>query len=375
MEKMIFGISILIIIAAILIGIYAYGHIKRVLSFYQIKTDKKPLKIVLILTSIVIAFTGISMWRIGAVIVLHWMACAIILDIIQYIIRKGKKQKTFIFWDKLYGCGIIPIIITVLVLIFGYWNIMNVVEKNYTVTTEKDIRTEGYRAVLLSDLHLGTTLNEEQLKKVCKRIESTNPDFVILCGDISDERTSKEQLENGISILASISNKYGIYYVYGNHDRGTYRKNADFTAKDLKLTLQKNNITIVKDKAVKINDEITFVGREDIRASKDTKRKSQESLLAKIDSDSFILLADHQPVELEKNNEYGVDLQVSGHTHGGQVFPVGILSDLLGFGELNYGYKKMEHLQVIVTSGIGGWGYPVRTGHHSEYVVIDIAKK
>lgn len=85
-------------------------------------------------------------------------------------------------------------------------------------------------------------------------------------------------------------------------------------------------------------------------------------------------MVDHQPVDLNVNDELKVDLQISGHTHGGQMFPVGLISDFLGFGEMNYGYQKLNYMQVIVSSGIAGWGYPLRTGSHSEYVIIDIKK-
>lgn len=63
---------------------------------------------------------------------------------------------------------------------------------------------------------------------------------------------------------------------------------------------------------------------------------------------------------------------LSGHTHGGQIWPMGVMTDILGFGEMNYGYRKVNNMQVIVTSGIAGWGYALRTGSHSEYVMIEV---
>ena len=89
----------------------------------------------------------------------------------------------------------------------------------------------------------------------------------------------------------------------------------------------------------------------------------------------FILLLDHQPSELEKNSELGYDLQLSGHTHKGQIWPVGLISELFNFNELEYGYKEIDDFKVIVSSGISGWNYPIRTGSKSEYVIIDILKQ
>ena len=99
-----------------------------------------------------------------------------------------------------------------------------------------------------------------------------------------------------------------------------------------------------------------MIGRDD----RSHQRVSTSDLLQNVSSDDFLLLMDHQPVELDTNNQLQIDLQVSGHTHGGQMFPVGILSEWLGFGE------------IVVSSGIAGWGYPLRTGSQSEYLIINI---
>ena len=83
-------------------------------------------------------------------------------------------------------------------------------------------------------------------------------------------------------------------------------------------------------------------------------------------------MLDHQPLGLNDNAATSVDLQISGHTHAGQIWPTGTLMQLMGISELNYGYKKIEDMDMIVTSGIGGWGYPIRTGKHCEYVIVDV---
>ncbi len=81
-------------------------------------------------------------------------------------------------------------------------------------------------------------------------------------------------------------------------------------------------------------------------------------------------MADHQPIESEENDAQGVDLQLSGHTHAGQIWPTGVLSELLG--ALNYGQYRTGGCDVIVSSGIAGWAYAMRTGEHCEYVVVDL---
>lgn len=85
------------------------------------------------------------------------------------------------------------------------------------------------------------------------------------------------------------------------------------------------------------------------------------------------MLLDHQPGKLKENEEAGFDLQISGHTHAGQIWPTGPLMELMGINEINYGHRRLNTLDVIVSSGIAGWGYPVRTGGHSEYVMIHLS--
>ena len=93
--------------------------------------------------------------------------------------------------------------------------------------------------------------------------------------------------------------------------------------------------------------------------------------MEKVDRNDFLLLIDHKPLELDVNADLGYDLQLSGHTHGGQIFPTGLFTKLFGNG-MNYGYEKIKDFQVIVSSGMGGWAYPFRTGSNSEFLVVDI---
>ena len=175
-------------------------------------------------------------------------------------------------------------------------------------------------------------------------------------------------MQQTFQALSTIQNQYGIYYVYGNHDQALYASQPAFTPEILKQTIEQNNIHILCDDSIRIQDEITLIGRDD----RSHQRVSTSDLLQNVSSDDFLLLMDHQPVELDTNNQLQIDLQVSGHTHGGQMFPVGILSEWLGFGEMNYGYRQLSHMQVVVSSGIAGWGYPLRTGSQSEYLIINI---
>ena len=251
-------------------------------------------------------------------------------------------------------------------------NMGNVVEKDYTVYTDKEIREEGYRVALVSDLHYGITLNKSQLEDKCAEIEAAQPDLVVLCGDIFDERTSKIQMEEAVRIFGSIQSEFGTIYIYGNHDQASFSDKPNYTVQHLQQTILSENIRILQDEQWKLNDEFVVIGRDDRRNPSGGERKSSRELAEGADPEDFLLLLDHQPCELAENSEAGYDLQLSGHTHGGQIWPMGFFNEYMGFGEINYGHRAIDGFQVIVSSGMAGWGYPVRTGSHSEYVIVDL---
>jgi predicted MPP superfamily phosphohydrolase len=225
---------------------------------------------------------------------------------------------------------------------------------------------------MIADLHFGTSMGEEKLKKYCSDIEEKKPDLVVLCGDIVDQNTTLSQMENAANILGNIKSSYGVFYVYGNHDRRTYGSSRNFSADQLRNQLMSNGIHVLEDEIYNMNDEFTIIGRKDKGFTSGIKRETSEELLSNVDKRKFLLLLDHQPSEFLENSNAGLDLQLSGHTHGGQIWPEGLFNEMTGVGQLNYGYEEINNYQVIVSSGISGWGYPLRTGSHSEYVVVDV---
>ena len=114
-----------------------------------------------------------------------------------------------------------------------------------------------------------------------------------------------------------------------------------------------------------------MAGRED--AARISGRVSSKELLRGADQNRFIIVADHQPIEAEENAAEGADLQLSGHTHAGQIFPVGHFTEF--FGGLNYGEYQEGGCKVIVSSGATGWGFPIRTQGNCEYVVIHLKER
>lgn len=262
-------------------------------------------------------------------------------------------------------------ILTALVIGYGRYNMFHVVRTEYTVHTQKDIRSEGYRLALLSDLHYGISMDDDQLQKEADRISAEKPDFVVLDGDIVDESTTLSQMQSAFRILGSIDSKYGIYYTYGNHDKNNYTSTPNYTADQLAETIKENKIHILEDDTAEINQEITLIGRA-VRGDGNADRREISKLTSKLDKSQEWIVLDHQPSDYKNVKKAGCDMVLSGHTHAGQIWPAGLFTSLFHFDELNYGKIQRGNLNAVVTSGIAGWGYPIRTERHSEYVILNI---
>ncbi len=314
-------------------------------------------------------------------VLLHLTVFLLLSDWVAFIFRKAEGRQPDDAgaaapsrWGKIYRSGIAAILLTACVIGYGAYNIGNVVRTEYTIPTAKDIRPSGYKVALISDLHYGISLDDEKLQQEVERVNREKPDIVVLAGDIVDESTTRVQMESAFTILGKLKSTYGTYYVYGNHDKNNYSRDMAYTVEDLDRNIEKVDIHILQDDSVTINHEISLFGRADMGEIGFT-RKSAAELLAKADPKKEVVVLDHVPTDYESVAKAGGDLILSGHTHAGQIWPAGLLMDALHINERSYGEKKVGHLTGLVTAGIAGWGFPIRTEKHSEYVIINIVPK
>ena len=375
MDILYIGLMIFMLACLAGVSVYIYKFVARIGRNLDIAVKNKWAK--LGLTALGIAIFILVMYIFGTIamiIVLHFVVISMLVDVINTIIKKIKKNaySSLKIWSKIYKSCIIPLFITVGIMIYGYLNMMNVQETAYTISTDKAIREEGYRIGLVADIHFGISLDIEELQSVCDEISSKNIDIMILCGDIVDEGTTYEEMQAVFKALATIDTEYGIYYVYGNHDRQTYKTDKSFTTEQLDEAITSNGIKILLDETVTINDEFTIIGRNDASFTKNSNRKSIEELLENIDMNDFILTLDHQPTEYEENSKAGTDLLLSGHTHAGQIWPANIFLNIVKFDDAVYGITEIDDFTGLVTSGVAGWGFPVKTSAPAEYVILDI---
>ena len=202
---------------------------------------------------------------------------------------------------------------------------------------------------------------------------SSSPDLLrsLYAGDAFDETTGSSDVAALSRVLSEIRRpEYGIFYIYGNHDEG-YFDHRDFTAAQLREALEQSGVVILEDEAAPAGDFAWVVGRKD--RSMPGRRQAAE-LTAGLDTSKYMILLDHQPNDYANEAVSGADLVLSGHTHGGHLFPAGWIGLALGANDRVYGRESRGNTTFIVTSGVSGWAIPFKTGTFSEYVVIDIAE-
>ena len=313
----------------------------------------------------------------GLIVALHVVFISELLHLVGFLARwlGGKVYpRAGRFLKKLWQQGVAALVLTALVLSLGYYNMHQVRATEYTVTTTKSIRPQGYRVALVADVHFEVSLDLEELQKVCQEIERSQPDLLILCGDIVDDGTSPETLGEVFRAFGSVNCPLGVFYVFGNHDRPMDLLPGGYTEQTLRESVEAAGISILQDEALPLTVDLTLAGREDRGYGDEERRMPVGWLLQDADPDTFILTLDHQPVDYEACALSPTDLVLSGHTHGGQFWPVNLLDRLFGFNDWNYGHTWLDHdTQAIVTSGLAGWRYPIKTAAPAEYVIIQIS--
>ena len=255
-------------------------------------------------------------------------------------------------------------------MLYGYWNMKHIVRSYYQIETEKPMM-EDLTLVMLSDLHYSTSTNKAELQELVNRIEKEEAEVILLNGDIVDENTTEEQKEEVFDVLGDLTQESQVFYTFGNHELNRYFLKEEDTLSNLVKTIEDNGIQVLADQSADINENVCLVGRMDYK-KKDRKQLSE--LLNDCDAEDLIIVADHQPRELQEAAKQKADLHLSGHTHAGQLFPMYYIFELFHINELNYGCRSIESMSAINSSGVSGWGFPIRTQKQSEYVVIDVVK-
>jgi predicted MPP superfamily phosphohydrolase len=236
----------------------------------------------------------------------------------------------------------------------------------YDVPVEKRAGTlRELRVVLASDIHLGTVVGKQRFGRIVQAIQSLKPDVILLAGDVIDEDLAPVLAEDVGDHLRDLRAPYGVFGVTGNHEYigGVERAVA---------YLEEHGIRMLRDRAVEVAGAFTVVGRDDATAERfgAPPRRPLKEILEKVDRTKPVLLLDHQPRDFRPALEEGVDLQVSGHTHHGQLWPFSLVTRAVY--ELSWGLERRGASHFYVSCGAGTWGPPVRLGNSPEVVLLKL---
>lgn len=233
---------------------------------------------------------------------------------------------------------------------------------HYSVHLNKPL-AQPLRIGMVSDLHLGILFGAKQLDQLATIMQQQKVDIILMPGDIMDDNVEAYLAQNMQPYLAKLRAPLGVYATLGNHD---------FFGHDQTIyqELTKVGIKVLRDQSLNINNQFILVGRNDDLVR---QRPSTAQLLQHIDTRLPIILLDHRPTEILTHSQLPIDIQLSGHTHKGQIFPANLITKLMYV--LDYGYQQINHRHFFVSSGYGFWGIPMRLGSQSEVLIIDVTGK
>ena len=332
-------------------------------------------------SAVAIVIRRISTYWIG--IMLYSLLYVVLFDLLRLIAKHTKLKNTLLFSrGSVISIGSVVVACAVATCLYGIFNARNIKVNEYSVTVNKSCGSDKHlKAVLVADLHMGYAIGVDHITNMVEKINQQDADIVIIAGDIFDNSYDGMDDPEGIKAqLRSIKSKYGVYAVYGNHDideKILMGFTFDWGGKQLhseKMTnfMKECNIKLINDESVLINDEFYLVGRRDTDkpGTEDGTRAEISELTKDLDKTKPIFVLSHEPGELQKTADAGADIDFSGHTHDGQLFPGNLTIGL--FWENPCGMIKKDNMYSIVTSGVGVYGTFMRVGTDAEICSVDI---
>ncbi|MDX9811154.1 MAG: metallophosphoesterase [Bacteroidales bacterium] len=261
---------------------------------------------------------------------------------------------------------ILSAFVAVVLIIAGFINAITPVVRNYSISVAKDAgEITSLRIASVSDIHLGSVIRKRSMRLLSGALEREKPDVIFLLGDIVDGDIGPVLRGDLLGYFKAPETKYGLYGITGNHEFiGGASRTIPY--------IESRGIRLLKDEVITLGGGIQVIGRldRDSRGFGSGSRKPLSELVSVTDSSRPVILLDHQPFNLDETEKAGVDLQLSGHTHHGQMWPLNLITKKIY--EVSHGYLKKGDTHIIVSSGFGLWGPRIRLGSRSEIVITDI---
>ena len=323
---------------------------------------------VLLLLSVTKLFSNSYRWMSGWMLVMHFMMLTAVATDILY---GGSWLLTPLLNSTLDHSEIIAAGLRVFALLFfiglfayALYSAYIPVVRELSIHIHKPLNNP-LRIAVASDLHLGRLFGNKAIERLHIMLSKYQADILLMPGDIMDDNTQAFNTYNMKDSLAKLvaSLPYGVYATLGNHDLYGHEQ-------PISNSLRAAGVQLLNDEATHFihqGEVVWLMGRFD---NHKRQRVATTELLAQVNSAEPVVLLDHRPSAIIEHSQLPIDLQVSGHTHNGQIFPANFIVSAIN--RLGYGYEAIGKGHFVVSSGYGFWGIPFRLGSRSEIWIINL---
>jgi predicted MPP superfamily phosphohydrolase len=299
-------------------------------------------------------------------VMVYLLMAVLVIDLVRLVLyflpKPAVLTNNYVDFKKYLFLAVLGI--TGVVVLAGHINALVPRIKRLDIHINKkagDLKTLHIAAA--SDIHMGTLVGSRRTAQLVRMLNERNADMILLAGDIVDEDLAPV-IHNDLGIsLKKLKAPMGVFAITGNHE---YIGGAEAAVK----YLEEHGIRMIRDTSFKIDESFWLAGRNDRDSQRFSakERKGLDKVLEGVDRSLPVIMMDHQPFNLQQVVDAGVDFQLSGHTHHGQLWPFNYITNAIY--EVSWGYKQKGDSHFYVSSGYGGWGPPVRTGNRPE--ILDI---
>ncbi|WP_420854577.1 metallophosphoesterase [Sneathiella marina] len=266
--------------------------------------------------------------------------------------------------------AVLALALSVLVTLIGFLNARRIAKVvNVDIPLDNlPLALEGFTIAQITDIHVGPTIKGQYVQGVVNRVNALNPDIIAITGDVVDGRV--DQLAKDTAPLGKLDARYGVYLVTGNHEYYSGAEEWIDEFRRIGLQVLMNEHEVIRHN----NTDIIVAGVNDYSAGKviPAHKSDPDAAISGSPSDPPKILLAHQPRSADAAAKAGFDLQLSGHTHGGQFWPWNHFVRLQQ--PFTAGLRRLGHLWVYTSRGTGYWGPPKRFGAPSEITLIKLSK-
>ncbi|MDX2373473.1 metallophosphoesterase [Psychrobacter sp. PP-21] len=323
----------------------------------------------LLVLSVKRVFANSYRWVSGWMLIMHFI---LLTALVVSFLYGGYWLVVSLIGETGYGSNTLSLRLRVLAVvvflglfIFSLYSAYVPIVRHLSISIDKPL-AKPLRIAVASDLHLGRLFGVTAIDRLTRLMNSIRADMLLMPGDIMDDNTdafNDYSMDNNLAELcANLS--YGVYATLGNHDLYGHERPISQALRDAGVHLLNDDVFCIEHQGQKV----WLVGRFD---NHKRQRVATIDLLAKVDTSQPVILLDHRPSDIDEHSQLPIDLQVSGHTHNGQVFPANFIVSAIN--RLGYGYEAIGQGHFVVSSGYGFWGIPFRLGSRSEVWLINVS--